>query len=314
MAVCQLDQLKNVNAHLVANDGQLVCVSDIDITEGILGQLAHFGGQVVGLVNDTLLKHLLVDGCRHFSSLRRACADNAVIVLQLIHHVARDNALRTMCNVNLIHRDAGFLAQYACEHLGGVRRHGGLQNDQIGRLEHLACHTACRLYKAQIGLVAAVLVLEERRRHRNIKYIGLAKLFGKMQMTVCNSLFKCFLQTRLYNMDMTALQGFDSLFVYVKAADLKTSLSQRDRRRQADITQSHDSNFHNFRTSFSIIFLHYTTFFTEFNVVFEFSPKRVYNDTIVRLCKYHKRLSEPFIFRLHILLYTPKVWKGYYDF
>ena len=29
---------------------------------------------------------------------------------------------------------------------------------------------------------------------------------------------------------------------------------------------------------------------------------------------YHKRLSEPFIFRLHILLYTPKVWKGYYDF
>ena len=37
-------------------------------------------------------------------------------------------------------------------------------------------------------------------------------------MTVCNSLFKCFLQTRLYNMDMTALQGFDGLFVYVKAA------------------------------------------------------------------------------------------------
>ena len=265
-------------------------------------------------MNDTLLKHLLVDGCRHFGSLRRAGADDAVIVLQLVHHVARDNALRTMCNVNLIHRDAGFLAQYACEHLGGVRRHGGLQNDQIGRLEHLACHTTCRLYKAQIGLVAAVLVLEERRRHRNIKYIGLAKLFGKMQMTVCNSLFKCFLQTRLYNMDMTALQGFDGLFVYVKAADLKTSLSQRDRRRQADITQSHDSNFHNFRTSFSIIFLHYTTFFAEFNVVFEFSPKRVYNDTIVRLCKYHKRLSEPFIFRLHILLYTPKVWKGYYDF
>ena len=32
-----------------------------------------------------------------------------------------------------------------------------------------------------------------------------------MQMAVCNSLFKCFLQTRLYNMDMAALQGFDSL-------------------------------------------------------------------------------------------------------
>ena len=57
MAVCQLDQLKYVNAHLVADNGQLVCVSDIDITEGILGQLAHFGGQVIGLVNDTLLKH-----------------------------------------------------------------------------------------------------------------------------------------------------------------------------------------------------------------------------------------------------------------
>ena len=44
------------------------------------------------------------------------------------------------------------------------------------------------------------------------------------------------------------------------------------------------------------------------------SYTHLYNDTIVRLCKYHKRLSEPFIFRLHILFYTPKVWKGYYDF
>ena len=73
--------------------------------------------------------------------------------------------------------------------------------------------------------MAAVLVLKKRRRNRNIEYIGLAKLFGKMQMTVCNSLFKGFLQTRLYNMDMTALQGLDGIFVYVKAADLKTGLS-----------------------------------------------------------------------------------------
>ena len=94
---------------------------------------------------------------------------------------------------------------------------GGTVDSRMTRLDGsstLPRHTACRLYKAQIGLVAAVLVLEERRRHRNIKYIGLAKFFGKMQMTVCNSLFKCFLQTRLYNMDMTALQGFDGLFLF----------------------------------------------------------------------------------------------------
>ena len=112
-------------------------------------------------------------------------------------------------------------------------------------------------------------------------------------MAVCDRLFKRFLQARLYNMDMAALKGFDRFFVDVEAADLKTGLSQRDRGRQADIAQSHDSNFHNFRTSFSIIFLHYTTFFAKFNVVFEFLPNSVYNDTIVRLCKYHKRLSEP---------------------
>ena len=106
-----------------------------------------------------------------------------------------------------------------------------------------------------------------------------------MQTAGCHGLRHGVLQAGLYDMDMAAFEGFDGLFVYVKAADLETGLSQRDRRRQTDITQSHDSNFHNFRTSFSIIFLHYTTFFAKFNVVFEFSLKRVYNDTVVRLCR-----------------------------
>ena len=56
MAVGELDELEYVDAHLVADDGQLVRVSDVDVAEGILGQLAHLGGQVVGLVYDALCR------------------------------------------------------------------------------------------------------------------------------------------------------------------------------------------------------------------------------------------------------------------
>ena len=78
-------------------------------------------------------------------------------------------------------------------------------------------------------------------------------------------------------MDVAALQRFNGFLVHVEAADLKAGLREGDRGRQADVAQPHDSNFHNFRTSFSKIFLHYTTFFAEFNVVFEFLMKCRYN-------------------------------------
>ena len=99
-----------------------------------------------------------------------------------------------------------------------------------------------------------------------------------MQMPMADCRFKRLLQPRLNNMDMAALQRFYCFFIYVEAANLKTGLRQCDRGGQADIAQPHDSNFHNFLTSFRKIFLHYTTFSADFNVVFEFSPQSVYND------------------------------------
>ena len=97
-------------------------------------------------------------------------------------------------------------------------------------------------------------------------------------MPVGDRLLERFLQARLHDMNMAALERLNRFFVHVKAADLKPCLGQRDRGRQADVAQPHDSNFHNFRTSFSKIFLHYTTFFAKFNVVFEFLPKCRYNE------------------------------------
>ena len=96
-------------------------------------------------------------------------------------------------------------------------------------------------------------------------------------MSMCHGGFKRLLQAWLDDMDVTALEGFDRFFVYIKAADFKTGFREGDRGRQADIAQSHDSNFHNNLPSFSKIFLHYTTFFLNFNQRFEFSHRNRYN-------------------------------------
>ena len=52
-------------------------------------------------------------------------------------------------------------------------------------------------------------------------------------MAVSNCLFKRLLQTRLDNVDVAALKGFDGFLVDVEAADLKTGFSEGDRGRQA---------------------------------------------------------------------------------
>ena len=179
--------------------------------------------------------------------------------------------------MDLLHRNAGLLGEHAGEHFGGMRRNGRLQNNEVGRFEHLACHAAGGLDELQVSLVAAGFVLVERGRYRDIEYVGLTERVGEVQMAVRHCFFKRLLQARLDNVDVAALKGFDGFLIDVKAADLKTGFCEGDRGRQADVAKTHDSNFHSFLTSFSVIFLHYTTFFAKFNVVFEFLREYVYN-------------------------------------
>ena len=48
MAVGQLDHLPDVEAHAVADHRQLVGEGDVDVAEGVLGQLDQLGGVGVG--------------------------------------------------------------------------------------------------------------------------------------------------------------------------------------------------------------------------------------------------------------------------
>ena len=182
-----------------------------------------------------------------------------------------------MGDVDLVHVDAGFLGEHAREHLGRVRRHGGLQNDQIGRLEHLARHAAGGLDKLEIRLVAAGLVLIERGGHSDIEHIRFAQLAREMQVAVRDRLLKCLLQAGLDDVDVPALQRLDGFLIDVKAADFKSGLGQRDRGRQADVAQTHDSNFHSIITSLMTFSVHYTTFSSKFNLRFEFFVRGHYN-------------------------------------
>src|SRR5699024_4453041 len=99
--------------------------------------------------------------------------------------------------------------------------------------------------------------------------------------SVRDRLFKRLLQARLDNVDVAALECFDGFPVHVEAADLKASLREGDRGRQADIAQPHDSNFHSIDASLMTFSVHYTTFFANFNQRFEFFAQSRYNDSVL---------------------------------
>lgn len=124
------DDLGDVHSADAADLGELVGEGDVDRAEGVLDDLGHLGGADVG-DGDLALAEAGVDLSHGLAHLGVVGADGAVVVQQLVDHVARDDALGGVDEPDV--PAAGLCEQRAHETVDGVGRDGGL-DDEHGAL------------------------------------------------------------------------------------------------------------------------------------------------------------------------------------
>ena len=100
MAICQANQLPDVNPLVGADQRQFVRKGDIDVAEAVLRQLAHLGGAGVGH-HALAFQENLVQRAGTFGTDGRHTANDAVVFNQFDHHLARQHALRTVGDVDI---------------------------------------------------------------------------------------------------------------------------------------------------------------------------------------------------------------------
>ena len=100
VVIGQTDEFPDVDLETVADDGQFVGKGDSGVAGGVFGELAHFRGAGVGeeqfpLDEDT------IDLGRTAGAVQREAADDAVVGDQLFDHLAGQDALGAVGNVDV---------------------------------------------------------------------------------------------------------------------------------------------------------------------------------------------------------------------
>ena len=101
MHISYSDNLIHIHIIVTADTAELVCKSNVHSTVGILYHFGHFCGTDVG--NDYLT---LAEGSVIFlhllTNLFAVSTNGAVVMEQLIHHIAGDDTLRSVNEVDVL--------------------------------------------------------------------------------------------------------------------------------------------------------------------------------------------------------------------
>ena len=136
MAVGAVDGMPNVDASFLGNTGEDVGQSDVDVTEGVFHQLAHFRRLIIREY-DLAIAYALVELLRATGCVGRGTADDPGIVHQLLYRVARKHPLRAVTKLEISVRLQARLRQDLAHHIPRCSyRGGGLQNDKIAPLKN----------------------------------------------------------------------------------------------------------------------------------------------------------------------------------
>lgn len=95
MAVGEADHLPHVDAHRVGNEAQFVGEGDIDVAEGVFGELRHLGRAGIG-GDARAADESAVEGQRLAGAAWRDAADHPVVVDQLDEDAAGQHAFRAI--------------------------------------------------------------------------------------------------------------------------------------------------------------------------------------------------------------------------
>ena len=243
MAVGQLDELEDVDAQPVADLAQLVGIGDVDVAEGVLHQLAHLGGEVVGDADGALGDHRGVDLLGIFRRLGAGGADDAVIFPKLDEHSPGDDALGAVGGHKFLGGKTADLGDDGLHQPRGVGRGGGLQHAQVPGAQHAAHAPGSRLHKPHVAHALALFGVAVGRLHADDKHIRRLRLGGKVEPPGGKRLGQGVLEAGLHDVDVAAVEAFHNLLVDVEAADHVARQGKGNGGGEADVAAAHNFDF-----------------------------------------------------------------------
>ena len=102
LGLSRVHNLPHADAHFVAEHGQLVDQTDVDVAVGVFENLLHLGDRRAGYLIDLAVQHRAVHGGDDLGGVLADGADNLRGVLGLIDQVAWIDALRREAKVEVL--------------------------------------------------------------------------------------------------------------------------------------------------------------------------------------------------------------------
>lgn len=235
MLVGDADDLGDVHAADAADLGKLVGECDVDRTEGVLDDLGHLGGADVG-DGDLALAEAGVDLSHGLAHLGVVGADGAVVVQQLVDHVARDDALGGVDEPDVL--AAGLCEQRAHEAVDGVGRDGGLDDEHGALGRDLEDGLAGSHDVARVDLLVELVVGRGDRDD-----VGVADLVvGGEPDAGLKGVGEQLVQALLLEGGLAGVERGDELLVVVGANDLHAVGGHHQGSGEADVAETDNVN------------------------------------------------------------------------
>jgi len=259
MHIANFDNLVNIHIVMAADFCQLICKRNVDRTESIFHNLGHFCRANVSH-NDFSLAERRIDTLDLLTDCTVICTNRAIVVQQLISHVAGDDTLWCMNKVDIFANFEAIRLNYrAYIFIYRTRRNCGFH--------HNGCSFGADLHYILDGLnhIARIHFLTKLIigcRHRNdvcIRHLILGREFYA-------ALYRCriqFIQTLLLKGRLTCVECCHKFFVVVRANHLDTVRCQHQSCGQTNVPQSNYVNHFQFSSIniFLILFSNSTAIF-----------------------------------------------------
>ena len=215
MHVTNLDYLIDIHIVVTADTGQLVGKGNINGTEGVLNDLGHLSGADVGNDNLSLteggiiLLDLLTNGLV-------VSTNGAVVMEQLIDHVAGDDALGGMNKVDVLaNLKAVGLHNRTDKLIHRAGRDGGFNNNSSALGAHLHHFLDGSHHVAGIYLLTELVI---RSRNTDNVQVCLLVLSGELDSSLYSGLEE-FIKTVFLESGLTCIKSIYQLLVIICTND-----------------------------------------------------------------------------------------------
>lgn len=229
------DDLGDVHAADSADLGEFVGEGDVHRAEGVLDDLGHLGGADVG-DGDLALAEAGVDLGHGLPHLGVVGANGTVVVQQLVDHVARDDALGSVDEPDVL--TGGLGEQRAHVAVDGVGRDGGLDDEHGALRRDLEDGLAGSHDVARVDLLVELVVGRGDRDD-----IGVADLVvgGELDAGL-QGVGEQLVQALLLEGGLAGVERGDELLIVVRAHDLHAVGGHHEGGGEADVAETDNVN------------------------------------------------------------------------